>query len=239
MKEIKYKSIALLRHELQTEGIRLGKCVSRDTQHILAWVKQNNPKAEVPERYSKNKQPVGDPDCRLGCKRRHNQHADFSDAAHTPRPRPPTTNPVLIQGHQVGEFYWGYVRASWPPRCPAGANSCWPNSLSPLAKPDVSYFYPLMEATEQRLGCAPSMRRLMQPLTPSTSTTTWRATRASPLSPFANGAATKTSVHHGGLAAVCRGLGHAVQYVLINLHALERVRAQKAEAARRRAGTAG
>ena len=46
------------------------ECVSLDTKHILAWVKENNPKAYVPNRFNKARQPAGDPDCRLGCKRR-------------------------------------------------------------------------------------------------------------------------------------------------------------------------
>jgi hypothetical protein len=52
-------------------------------------LKENNPKAYVSDRYDKAKQPVGDPDCRLGCKRRRNQSTG-------PRPTPPTptTNPL-------------------------------------------------------------------------------------------------------------------------------------------------
>jgi len=47
------------------------ECISLNTKHILTWVKENNPKAYVPDRFNKAKQPPGDPDCRLGCKRRH------------------------------------------------------------------------------------------------------------------------------------------------------------------------
>ncbi len=50
-----------------------GDVISLDTKHVIAWVKENNPKAYVDERFDKTKQPKGDPDCRLGCKRRHNR----------------------------------------------------------------------------------------------------------------------------------------------------------------------
>lgn len=63
-------SVRLLLVELSTLGVPPIECVSLDTKHIIAWVKENNPKAYVKNRYDKTKQPVDDPDCRLGCKRR-------------------------------------------------------------------------------------------------------------------------------------------------------------------------
>jgi hypothetical protein len=51
-----------------------GLTISLDTKAILAWVKENNPKQYIKEgRFDKTRQPAGDPDCRLGCKRRHNR----------------------------------------------------------------------------------------------------------------------------------------------------------------------
>ena len=51
-----------------------GQTISLDTKHILAWVKENNPKAFIKEgRSDKTRQPAGDPNCKLGCKRRHNR----------------------------------------------------------------------------------------------------------------------------------------------------------------------
>ncbi len=38
-------SVTLLRAELATCGVQLGACISMDTKHIIAWVKENNPKA--------------------------------------------------------------------------------------------------------------------------------------------------------------------------------------------------
>src|SRR5213082_672608 len=44
-----------------------------DVKHIYGWVKENNERTYVPERYDKTKRLAGDPDCRLGVKRSTNQ----------------------------------------------------------------------------------------------------------------------------------------------------------------------
>lgn len=61
------------------DDVDFGVAISGDTKHILAWVKENNPKQFVKERYDKEKQPVGDPDCKLGVKRRHNRKKSAAD----------------------------------------------------------------------------------------------------------------------------------------------------------------
>ena len=71
--------------------VNFGDTVAGDTKHILAWVKENNPKQYVEERYDKTRQPTGDPDCKLGCKKRHNQGdgngaLDSSTTANAPPP---------------------------------------------------------------------------------------------------------------------------------------------------------
>jgi hypothetical protein len=40
----------------------LGETVSVDVKHIYAYVKENNPRVEVKDRYDPNRQPRGDPD---------------------------------------------------------------------------------------------------------------------------------------------------------------------------------
>ncbi|HHW88429.1 MAG TPA: hypothetical protein GX400_19765, partial [Chloroflexi bacterium] len=52
--------------------IDFGDIIALDTKHITAWVKENNLKTFVRDRYNKERRPKGDPDCRLGCKRREN-----------------------------------------------------------------------------------------------------------------------------------------------------------------------
>ena len=82
-------TVQLLRLELPAD-VNFGDVIALDTKHIIAWVKENNPKAYVSDRYDKTKQPQGDPDCKLGCKRRHNE--GDGDGGHGPT-APATTGP--------------------------------------------------------------------------------------------------------------------------------------------------
>jgi hypothetical protein len=59
--------------DLQKEIPGLGEVVAFDVKHIYAWVKENNERAYVKDRYDKTHIPVGDPDCKLGVKRSTNQ----------------------------------------------------------------------------------------------------------------------------------------------------------------------
>ena len=60
-------------HDLQSEIPGLGDTSVIDTKHIYAWVKENNPREFITNRYDPEKRPSGDPDCRLGVKRSKNQ----------------------------------------------------------------------------------------------------------------------------------------------------------------------
>ena len=146
-------SVTLLRAELATNSVRLGECISMDTKHIIAWVKENNPKAYVSHRYDKTQQPAGDPDCKLGCKRRHNQRAPGTAGQATPPT--PTQNPRAANTIAVGEFYWGYASGVVATKVPDWGEFVLAELTQPFNQPDVSYFQPLMTATEQRLGFRP------------------------------------------------------------------------------------
>jgi hypothetical protein len=124
-----------------------GDCISLDTKHILAWVKENNPKAYVPERFNKHKQPAGDPDCKLGCKRKHNRQIV--------EPPTPTKDPVPANTVVVGEFYCGYASGVIVVKVPEWGEFVLAEMTQPFDKSDVSYFFPLMQQTEQRLGFRP------------------------------------------------------------------------------------
>jgi hypothetical protein len=123
-----------------------------DTKHILAWVKENNPKAYLKrsERFDKTRQPKGDPDCRLGCKRRHNQRA----SAKEPPPTPPN-NPLPADSFSVGEYYWGYASGVVAAKVPNWGEFVLAELTQPFDQPDVAYFFPLMAAVERRLGFRP------------------------------------------------------------------------------------
>jgi len=62
-------TVAALKEEIPG----LGEVVAFDVKHIYAWVKENNSRAYVKDRYDKTQIPVGDPDCKLSVKRSTNK----------------------------------------------------------------------------------------------------------------------------------------------------------------------
>jgi hypothetical protein len=136
-------SVQLLLAELVECEAPPVECVSLDTKHILAWVKENNPKTYVPDRFNKEKQPAGDPDCKLGCKRRHNQGVT------------PTHNPVAAATVQVGEYYWGYGSGIVVTKVPDWGEFVLAELTQPFDQGDVTYFFPLLHDVEERLGDKP------------------------------------------------------------------------------------
>jgi hypothetical protein len=93
------ETVRLLQVELNRKVDDFGQAISLDTKHIITWVRENNPKDYVKDRYDKSLQPSGDPDCRLGCKRRRNQRASSKEPPPTPsdNPGPPNIS--------IGEYY--------------------------------------------------------------------------------------------------------------------------------------
>jgi hypothetical protein len=149
------ETVRLLQAELSTEADDFGQCISLDTKHIIAWVKENNPKAYVSDRYDKGKQPTGDPDCRLGCKRRHNQRALPDSGMPTP-----LENPVPASQIKVGEFYWGYATGVVATKVPDWGEFVLAELTQTFDRHDVTYFYPLMRKTEHQLGFRPHFAAL-------------------------------------------------------------------------------
>jgi hypothetical protein len=138
-------SVRLILDELHAQQIPAPDCISLDTKHILAWVKENNPKTYVPDRFNKTRHPIGDPDCRLGCKRRHNR---------TPPPTP-TRNPVPARQAKVGEYHWGYGSGVVVAKVPDRGEFVIAELTQPFDQADTTYFFPLMQQTEERLGYRP------------------------------------------------------------------------------------
>jgi hypothetical protein len=144
-----------------------GDVISLDTKPIIAWVKENNLKAYVAERYDKTSQPKGDPDCRLGCKKRHNKGegngteqstAESSSSASAPAAptSTPTTAPMpASQVASVGEFYWGYASGVVSTKVPDWGEFVLAELTQTFDKGDTTYFLPLMAQTECRLGRKP------------------------------------------------------------------------------------
>lgn len=119
------EAVGLLKAALPAD-CAFGNTIAMDTKAILAWVAENNPKTYIKEhdRLDKKRRPKGDPDSKLGCKRRRNRASPASDPATTtaaeaqpaetpPAPaKTPTTYPKPATNlSPIDEFYWGYASA--------------------------------------------------------------------------------------------------------------------------------
>ena len=143
-------SARLICKALRQMGVTTGECISLDTKHIIAWVKENNSKAYVENRYDKTQQPAGDPDCKLGCKRKHNRYVTRGE-----NPVTPAANPLPAEMIPVGEYYWGYGSGVVVVKVPECGEFVVAELTQPFDQSDVSYFFPLMQKTEQTLGFKP------------------------------------------------------------------------------------
>lgn len=151
------ETVRLLQLELADElGAEqcFGDCISLDTKHILAWVKENNPKAYLEgPRYDKTQQPAGDPDCKLGCKRKLNQRKKTEAVETIPTP----TKDALPAKHvKADEYYWGYGSGVVATKIADWGEFVLAELTQTFDQPDVSYFGPLMQQVERRLGRKPS-----------------------------------------------------------------------------------
>jgi hypothetical protein len=145
-------TVRLLREALHDVAPDFGDCVAVDTKNVIAWVQENNHKAYVKDRYDKTKQPKGDPDCRLGCKRRTNQVKGKQGVESLPTP---TTNPIPAKNARVAEFYWGYGSGVVSTKIDGWGEIVLAELTQTFDCSDVSYFTPLMAQVERRLGRRP------------------------------------------------------------------------------------
>lgn len=126
-----------------------GDVVAGDTQAILAWVRENNPKECMTNRFDSTQQPRGDADCKVGIKRRRNITPEAA-------PPTPTTEPVPTATLQVGsDIFWGYATGIVTTALPDGTEIVLAERTRPFNESDISYFFPLMAQVEQRLGRRP------------------------------------------------------------------------------------
>lgn len=121
-----------------------------DTKHILAWVKENNPKQWIGEgRFDPARQPAGDPDCKLGIKKRHNRSSAAAPPTPTTDALPASTVPVS------STTLWGYASGIVVTTVAGWGEVVLAERTRPFNEDDISYFAPLMQQTEQRLGFRP------------------------------------------------------------------------------------
>lgn len=147
-------TVTLLQAELQAVGIKLGESISVDTKHILAYVQENNPKAyvKVSDRLNKTRQPQGDPDCKLGCKRKRNQ-PPAEEPAQGVSPSKKAHRSTNLSAND--EYFWGYASGVVATKVPDWGEFVLAELTQPFDQPDVAYFYPLMTQVERRLGFRP------------------------------------------------------------------------------------
>jgi hypothetical protein len=122
---------------LQEEIPGLGETVAFDVKHLYAWVKQNNSRVYVKDRYSKDQQPTGDPDCRVGVKRSTNQEQPDGSTK------------------EKKEYLWGYGTGVATSFVAGYGDVVLAEYTLPFNENDISYFFPLYLQTVAHLGHYP------------------------------------------------------------------------------------
>ena len=116
----------------------LGETVAFDVKHIYAWVKENNPRAYVKERYDKTRRCAGDPDCKLGVKRSTNQE------------QPDGTT------KEKKELLWGYGSGVAAATTPDYGDVVLAEYTQPFNQTDITYFRTLYQRTVRALSAFPT-----------------------------------------------------------------------------------
>ncbi len=148
-------TVHLLEVELADLGLSLGQAISLDTKHILAWVEENNPKAYVAQsrRLDKTRQPKGDPDCKLGCKRKRNRPPLQEQG----QPLTPTKEPSRPTNFSANdEYYWGYASGVVATKVPGWGEFVLAELTQTFDHDDLTYFFPLLNQVECHLGRKPA-----------------------------------------------------------------------------------
>jgi hypothetical protein len=110
---------------LQAEIPGLGEVVAFDVKHIYAWVRENNPRESITDRYCKERQPTGDPDCRVGVKKSTNQ--EQADGSKKERK----------------EYLWGYGSGVAAAITPDYGDVILAEYTQPFNQNDITYYRPL------------------------------------------------------------------------------------------------
>jgi hypothetical protein len=126
-------------HDLQAEIPGLGDTSVIDTKHIYAWVKENNPREFITDRYDPEKRPTGDPDCRLGVKRSKNQDEKTGE-----------------QSKVEKEYLWGYGTGIMAATHPQYGDVVLAEYTLPFNEADSTYFAPLYARLVETIGFRPS-----------------------------------------------------------------------------------
>ncbi len=122
---------------LQAEIPGLGEVVAYDVKHIYANVKENNPRVYMKDRFCQDRQPKGDPDCRVGVKRSTNQEQPDGSKK------------------EVKEYLWGYGSGVAALTTPDYGDVVLAETTRTFNQADVSYYSPLYLRTVVALNRFP------------------------------------------------------------------------------------
>lgn len=138
---------------LRTEIPTLGDSVAIDVKHIYAWVRENNPRERISNRFDPKRQPKGDPDCKLGVKESRNQNTAVPDSPHATPGAEPATSPTSKR--ETKEYLWGYGTGLSVARDPTYGECVLAEHTLPFNVHDSQYYLALMTTTRERLGRTP------------------------------------------------------------------------------------
>ncbi len=152
-------TVHLLDQELPSD-VLLGDEISLDTKHIIAWVRENNPKVWIEDRFNKERQPKGDPDCKLGFKPNSNRKKDKSQdedrqPAEAETPAKEGVPASQTKKKKEGEWLWGYASGVVATKVGDWGEFVLAEFTQTFDQSDASYFFPLMAQTEENLGRKP------------------------------------------------------------------------------------
>jgi len=123
---------------LQEEIPGLGETVAFDVKHIYAWVRENNPRESIGYRFSPDRQPKGDPDCRVGVKRSTNQEQPDGSKK------------------EKKEYLWGYGSGVATATIPGYGDVVFADLTLPFNEGDVTYYLSLYIQAVATLGFFPT-----------------------------------------------------------------------------------
>src|SRR6266536_5777661 len=157
-------------HDLQQEIAGLGETVAFDVKHISGWVKENNERVYVKDRYDKEQRLAGDPDCRLGVKKSSNRSSsDHPDQTPAKEPSNTKQETTTHQQKEKGkkpketnekkekkELIWGYGSGVAAATCPDYGDVVLAEYTQPFNENDVTYFRPLFDQAVAALTPPPT-----------------------------------------------------------------------------------
>ncbi len=123
---------------LQQEIPGLGEVVAFDVKHIYAWVRENNPRESIRDRFCKERQPKGDPDCRVGVKRSTNQEQPDGSKK------------------EIKEYLWSYGSGVAAATDPVYGDVVVAENTLPFNEADVTSYRPLFQRTVVALNQFPT-----------------------------------------------------------------------------------